>query len=93
MRSGKNLIDSFRGFGRKTPITESMDGIVGARAIAAFALMLFIYRLPSKIKADFINWLGGSALAAIGIFLVGSEFTTAFSILLLSVFFPAYFNK
>lgn len=64
-----------------------------ARAIAVITLILLIYRVPSRMSADFVNWIGGSILAAIGIFVVGSEFTAAFSILLLAVFFLAYFNK
>ncbi len=64
-----------------------------ARALAAFTIMLLIYRFPSKMKTDFINWMGGSSLAALAIFLGGGEFAIAFSILLLAVFFLAYFRK
>lgn len=64
-----------------------------ARALSAFALMLIIYWFPSRLKIDPVNWTGGSALAAIGIFLVNADFPIAFTFMLLAVFFLQYFKK
>ena len=44
------------------------------------------HRFPSRIKADFINWIGGWILTVIRIFLAGGEFVIAFSLLLFAVF-------
>ena len=64
-----------------------------ARASASLILMIFIYWIPSRSKTDFINWIGGSVLTAIGIFTLNADFPIAFTLMLLAVFFLAYFRE
>ena len=64
-----------------------------AHALSAFALMLIIYWFPSRLKAELLNWAGGSVLTSLAIYAINPDFPVAFTLLLFAVFFLGYFKK
>jgi hypothetical protein len=58
-----------------------------AKAVAGFGMLLAIYFLPPRVKADLIDWIGWSALIVIGVFLINSNTLNALCILLISAYF------
>ena len=64
-----------------------------ARGLSALVLMLIIYWFPSRLKIDLLNWMGGSFLTAILIYLVNADFSIAFTVMLVTIFLLSYFKK
>ncbi len=58
-----------------------------AESLAAFAMLVGIYWLPPRLKVNFINWAGGSALVAVCLFVIDLTVLNSVSVVLLSAFF------